>query len=170
MIWIVACAEVVDSGPKESTVTTGWYVGESVGQTPDGSYVADPEATALERILDPDASTVTENVWASGEASTLTHTVDGNTFSSTWTFDGATLQTEGAFDAGDAWAWTAWHSTTTWLDGADAGSRLESTDQLSADAAHADKVYYDADGVDVWHIAEDLAAVSEEEFDAAVGR
>lgn len=150
------------------------YEGTSRGRLPDGSYEAPEENLLFLRTLDPAPSTVREQAWsweAGGEVTTfdLTHTVDAEagTFTADFVTGDGTLRVEGAFDAGGAWAWTAWHSTSTYVDGPDAGVTVQSTDTLDpgSGAIHAEKTVFDVGGEATWIIVEDLTPVSEERFD-----
>ena len=159
--------------PAEAVAT--YFFGTSDGQTPDGSYVAPEDEILFIRTLDPNASTVHEEAWtisASGDLSSyeLLHAVDlaAQTFTADFVTADGTMQVEGAFDAGEDWAWTAWHSTSTYVDGRYAGTIVTSTDTLdpTSGVAHADKLVYDADGANTYIIAETLTPVDQTTFEA----
>ena len=171
-------ADTASSGLPEASTT--FYIGTSDGQTPDGGYVAPTEELLFIRALDPAASTITEQVWSVGERNTVTayelvHAVDvaAGTFTSTWVTDDGTILVDGAYDAGADWAWTAWHSTSVYQDGANAGLRVESVDHIEdSGVAFAEKVVYDAGGAETYQIVEELTPCSQDDFEeefAAVG-
>ena len=179
MFWFVACAGGDSAGDGgaggEDSSATGptavHYFGTSVGQTPDGSYVDEAQALLFIRTLDAGASTVTEEYWEEGrrkwDHGLLVHSVDaaGETFTSTWDSGDGMIQTTGAFDAGEAWAWTAWHSTSVYLDGAYVDWVITSTDTVDdAGVATADKAIRDEDGVETWRILEVNTPTDEESF------
>lgn len=173
----LACAGAADDSAGHADVpdpSTTWYFGTNDGQTPDGSYVAPTEEELFIRALDPTASTVSENAWtvdASTQAVTsfaLVHDVDvaTETFSSTFVTDDGTLLVEGAYDAGDDWAWTAWHSTSTYQDGQYAGMRVESVDHVEdSGQAIAEKVVIDASGTETYDIVEVLTPTDQAAFE-----
>lgn len=168
-----AGGDTADTGEAAPEVVH--YFGESQGQTPDGSYVADPEAILFIRTLDAGASTITEEVWVEGSPKwvhyLLVHIVDAEagTFTSEWASEEGTIDVVGGYDAGAAWAWTAWHSTSTYRDGKYAGTVVTSEDAVSDEGvAQAHKAIFDAEGTETWNIVETLTPTSEEEFAAAL--
>lgn len=98
-----AADTATDTGDSADTgAVATHYFGESQGQTPDGSYVAEPEAILFIRTLDPVASTITEEVWVEGRPKwthyLLVHEVDAaaGTFTSEWVTADGTLDVVGA--------------------------------------------------------------------------
>ncbi len=165
--------DTADSGAAGPVVT--WYTGTSDGQTPDGSYVQPTEGLLFIRTLDATAGTITEEVWSEGKPTwshdVLVHAVDADagTFTSTWVTEDGTLGIVGAFDAGEPWAWTAWHSTSTYSDGDYLGTRIDSADTVDdAGAVHTTKSMFDADGKDLWDMVELLTPTTEDAFNAAL--
>lgn len=160
-----------DSGLPDATVVD--YIGTSDGQAPDGSYVAPTEELLFIRTVDPAASTISEHVWTVGQRGDVTeyelvHDVDvvAGTFTSTWVTDDGTFLVTGAYDAGEDWAWTAWHSTSVYQDGTNAGLRVESVDHVDdSGVAHADKQVYDAAGTETYLIVEELVPCSTDDFE-----
>ncbi|GDX81097.1 hypothetical protein LBMAG42_29080 [Deltaproteobacteria bacterium] len=171
-----AADTATDTGDSADTgAVATHYFGESQGQTPDGSYVAEPEAILFIRTLDPVASTITEEVWVEGRPKwthyLLVHEVDAaaGTFTSEWVTADGTLDVVGGYDAGEAWAWTAWHSTSTYRDGTYAGTVVTSQDSVDgAGVATAHKDVYDGDGTHSWQIVEVITPTTEAEFTAAL--
>lgn len=179
---LLACAEkpvesAMDSVPEgtQPVAQTFWYSGSSDGQTPDGSYNPDPAALWFLRALDPAASTITEKVWTEGARNwdyyELVHAVDAEagTFTADFVTPDGTLKVEGAYDAGDAWAWTAWHSVSTYQDGQYMGNYVTSEDSLAADgSAVAHKEVFDATDAHTWSIVESLTPVEEAVFNEGI--
>lgn len=179
LAWLSSCAggadsaEVGDSEEAEAVVTG--YSGRSVGQTPDGSYVADPETLLFRRTVDPGAATVTEEVWTEGARAwsflSLVHAVDADagTFTAVFVTDDGTLDVVGAFDGGEPWAWTAWHSTSTYRDGEYAGTRVESVDAVDGvGVIVATKEVIEPSGEATWLLEETLTPMATADFDAAL--
>lgn len=170
-------AGVSDTRDDLTVATVTYYIGTSQGQAPDGSYVEDEEEILFIRALDPHAATIGEEFWIEGARGAYDHgellsrvaTADGSTytFSSSWdTADGA-LEVAGEFTAGQPWAWTAWHSTSTYMDGKYIGYWITSDDVLDAEGADtATKVVYDAEGTDIWHIIEVISPVPQADFES----
>lgn len=164
-----------DSAPNSELpdATTTHYLGTSDGQTPDGSYAAPTEELLFIRIVDPPASSITEQVWDVAERNAVTsyelvHAVDvtTETFTSTWVTEDGTILVTGGYDAGDDWSWTAWHSTSVYQDGTYAGMTITSVDHMDdAGVNTAEKVVFDANGTETWNIVEVLTPCSEEDFD-----
>lgn len=157
------------------SVVATHYLGVSQGQTPDGTYVAEPEAILFIRSLDPVASTITEEVWVEGAPKwahyLLVHEVDvaAGTFTSEWVTADGTIDVVGGYDAGNAWEWTAWHSTSTYRDGTYAGTFVTSQDSMDAEGvATANKEVYDGEGTHTWRIVEVITPTTEAEFTAAL--
>ena len=173
-----AVADTSDTGATDSgggdtgsNAIVTWYFGTSDGQTPDGSYQEPEEDLLFIRTVDPEASTIHEEVWTSGAkywtAYDLLHVVDAaqETFTSNWVTDDGTLEVIGAFDEGDPWAWTAWHSTSTYQDGKYAGEWITSEDQTHEDGSNtAIKEVYDADSNHIWSIVEVLTPTTEDKW------
>lgn len=159
-----------DSGTGDSALTV-WYTGTSQGQLPDGSYVEAPKELLFIRRLDPDAATITEEVWSDEgrewQYYSLVHAVDAaaGTFTSEFVTSDGTLDVVGAYDAGEAWAWTAWHSASIYRDGEYTGWSVQSQDSMDGKGvATADKHILDAAGAPSWDILEVLTPISEEDF------
>ena len=177
MLFLLACAVPSDSKPVESAIEpiTAWYNGTSQGQTPDGSYVEDPKNLLFIRIVDEDASTITEQVWTEGGRDTwtyyeLVHTVDAvnDTFTAVFVTEEGTLDVLGGYDAGEDWAWTAWHSASTYRDGTYAGTSVQSTDTMDATGkVTTNKTIVDTSGTETWKILELLAPMLQADFEAA---
>ena len=166
-----------DTGANDPVATTIHYIGTSQGQTPDGSYVEDEKEILFIRALDPEASTIGEEFWIEGARGAYDHgellntvaTADGSTytFGSLWDTGEGVLEIVGAFTAGGPWSWTAWHSTSTYVDGEYAGYWISSADVLDAAGADtATKVVHDAEGTEVWHIVEFIAPVPQADFES----
>lgn len=163
-----------DGGTEDLQVA--WFIGTSDGQTPDGSYVAPTEEVLFIRTLDPGASTMKEEAWTvapNGDvaAYVLDHVVDttAGTFTSTFDTGSGVLLVEGAFDAGEAWAWTAWHSRSVYQDGRYEGGWVDSTDTYDlggTGAARAEKGVFEPGGSQTYAIVENLLPVSQEELEA----
>jgi hypothetical protein len=177
LILALACADKgEDSGSGEGAKAAPiveWYLGSSDGQTPDGSYDEPAHELLFIRTLDPSASTITEEAWQEdGDAYShyvLVHSVDlaSQTFSADFETEQGLLQVLGGFDAGEDWAWSAWHSDSTYVDGAYAGTVVRSTDSRdSAGAVIALKEIYDETDAHIWSIVEQLSPITEEEFGA----
>ncbi len=88
----------------------------------------------------------------------------------TWTFsfttaDG-TIEGSGTFDAGETWAWTAWHSTSTFVDGDYAGWTIGSEDLLDGDTFTASKVFRDTTGEGQGGVEETLTVMEAETWES----
>jgi hypothetical protein len=176
MLLLLACTGTGDDTGGSDTaplVVTTWYLGTSDGQTPDGTYVAPTAELLFIRTLDPGAGTITEEYWQEDSPAWqhgfLTHTVDAaaGTFSATWDTGEGVLAVDGAFDAGAAWAWTAWHSLSTYTDGKYVDwtvTSLDSVDDAGTDTAL--KSVVDPDGNDTWDIVEVIAPTDQASFEA----
>lgn len=151
-----------------------FYDGTTQGQTPDGSYVENPREILFIRVLNPGESTLTEYAWEVDSrgglsAYDLLHEVDvaAGTFHATFPTTAGTLDVVGAYDEGQPWAWTAWHSTSTYTDGQYLGTRVESTDSIDqAGAVTAHKSVYDPQEGETWQITERLTLVAQVAFEA----
>lgn len=173
---LFACAG--SGAPKESTAATVpavtyWYFGTSQGQTPDGSYVEDPSDLLFIRILDPEASTLVEQVWTEEGRGTwsnyeLVHEVDiaTETFQAVFVTAEGTLNVEGAYDTGPDWGWTGWHSTSTYQDGDYVGTKVESQDTVDEKGVvTTNKSIVDTTETVTWEILEILTPTTQEEFE-----
>lgn len=162
-----------DTGSPGPSASTTWYFGTSDGEAPDGSYDEAPKEILFIRALDPEAATVTEDAWQQGTARQwdhymLVHDVDvaAGTFSSLFETPDGTMDVQGGYDAGAPWAWTAWHSTSTYLDGRYTGTVVESVDEVDADGvAQAHKEVWDASGAHTWSIVETLTPTDQVSFE-----
>lgn len=165
-----------DSAPDDSSASLPqyfFYDGTTQGQTPDGSYVENPREILFIRALNPGESTLTEYAWEVDSrgglsAYDLVHQVDvtAGTFHATFATAQGTLDVVGAYDAGEPWAWTAWHSTSTYTDGEYLGTRVESTDSIDGQGlATAHKSVYDEQNAETWQITERLSPVDQATFE-----
>ena len=179
VLFAFACAlpETSDEAPRDtdSGLETTWFSGTSDGQSADGTFDEPAAELLFVRILDRVASTIEEQVWTEQgagdpwEYDALTHAVDpeAGTFTADFVTDDGTLEVVGGYDAGEPWAWTAWHSTSTYVDGIYAGTAVLSEDSLAADGVvTAEKEVYDAGGAHTWSIVEVLTPISEADHDA----
>ena len=182
MLLLLACtsAPKATDSPTESAelqpqASTAWFMGISDGQTPDGSFDAPPQDLLFIRALDPVASTITEEAWADEGREwsyyKLIHQVDvaASTFTSEFVTGDGTLLVVGGYDAGEPWAWTAWHSTSTYQDGQYQGTYVTSEDSLSSEGvATAHKEVFDETSTNTWSIVETLNPVDEATFNNAM--
>lgn len=162
-----------DSGGLDAS--TVYYFGTSDGQTPDGSYDAPPLELLFIRTVDPAASLITEQFWQEPTRGTawstglIVNAVDATalTFGSTWDTGDGEIEIVGTFTEGDPWAWTAWHSTSTYLGGRYQGTTVTSDDQLDgAGADTADKHVYDEHGTETYQIIEIITPTEQSAFEA----
>lgn len=149
---------------------TRWYLGSSAGEMADGSWAQEEELLAV-RTVDPAAATITERFSAVERGGALAEyelvqAVSDGGFEAQFSDGYGTLQVVGQFDAGEDWAWTAWHSTSTYLDGDYVDWYLTSVDAAGEGTHHADKILHQPDGAAYWLVAEDLTEVTEADFDA----
>ena len=80
----------------------------------------------------------------------------------------ADLEGVGAFDAGETWEWTAWHSTSTFVDGDYAGWTTTSEDQLDGDAFTAHKELFDDAGDPQGSVEESMHVIPQEDWENGV--
>ncbi|HNC95734.1 MAG TPA: hypothetical protein PKY30_00590 [Myxococcota bacterium] len=164
---------IKDTAPPPETI---WYTGTSQGQKPDGSFVEAERDLLFIRVLDAFESTLTERVWTEGNRQIwstyeLVHQVDvaNNSFTAEFVTPEGTLDVVGAYDAGEPWAWTAWHSTSTYRDGDYVGTKVESQDSVDgAGVVTTNKQIIDPDGTESWIILERLTPTTQEEFETAL--
>ena len=90
--------------------------------------------------------------------------VDTDAASFTLTINAGEFVGEGQFTEGDAWAWTAWTSTSTGTD----GTRVVSTDTVTATGISASKEGFNTDGELEWTLDEELTTISQAEYQAAL--
>jgi len=113
------------------------------------------------RTLKPSEKTILETFedLDNGDVHDLTIRVDleENTFS--MTYDDGSYEGTGTL-YGEAWNWHAWESVSFGV----SGERIESVDEKDENGIVADKVGYNADGEEEWHMREILTPISKEEW------
>jgi hypothetical protein len=150
-----------------------WLQGTSQYTSPAGQ-AAPAQPTLIHRTLDPEESSLLEDVYQRNEAGGVDHfeivgVVDP--LAGTWTFsffDGyGTFEGEGTL-LGEPWAWTSWSSRSEYVDGPYVGSYVLSEDRLTDDGLEADKQIFSPDDHAEGTVAERLLFVSEGDWQAAV--
>jgi len=147
-----ACPPVDDDDADDDpplNVIDQYFAGDSTTTLASGTALA-PERTLIWRRLFPDDGRIEEHieqVAEDGVVDSTAHLVidaDGAfTLSVTDAF--GTQQGDGALQ-GDPWAWTAWTSTSTYLDGGRAGAMVALTATLDDDGLLATHELVDAAG------------------------
>ena len=152
---------------------TRWYIGESQTSLPNGTELGPPSPVVLKRTLDEEAGTIQELIAQldeNGDVSEfdITQAVDleAGTFSGSFADDYGTFDVLGTLE-GDAWAWDAWGSRSTYEDGPHVGSYVLSADTRTDDEIHAVKDAWSPDDDHEVHIDEVLGRVDESEYEEA---
>ncbi len=141
------------------------YLGTTKVKLPNGQQVATMDALAR-RTVDPAASTIEEEVVNFGpkqQRYVVTMRVSGSTF--TMTEKNQAFTGSGELH-GEPWKWTSWHSTSNLPD----GSRVESTDKVTAEGIRVEKTVHGPDDSVQVIINEEFQPIGQEEcskrFDA----
>lgn len=174
--WLVACSTPSSeadepsgeggsggAAPSLPEPSTAYYSVESTIVV--GTLVID-ETYVARRHLDPTAGTIDElfTALADGTETDTDLVVDADAASFTLTINAGEFVGEGQFTEGDAWAWTAWTSTSTGTD----GTRVVSTDTVTATGISASKEGFNTDGELEWTLDEELTTISQAEYQAAL--
>jgi len=144
-------------GDAKPTALVTCYTGTGAVKLPDGKQVATLEALAR-RTLDPANSAIVEefvNFGRKQERYVVTLRVDGSKF--TMTEHNQAFTGTGEL-VGEPWHWTSWHSTSTLPD----GTRVESTDEVTADGIRVQKSVHGPDGALQVTISEEFKTISAE--------
>lgn len=185
-----------DGSTTEATEATGTSTGDadsssSTGMPSDGhvdyfigtsaNFLADGTPTATDRILarrqlDPAGSQIFETLYLVAPDDTwqrfdLVQEVDvvADTFAAQFETEFGTIEVAGEYTSGDDWAWDAWRSTSTYVDGLSEGWVVTSEDLVVPEGGHrADKQVLDPNGQVMFIIEERLDAVDSAAYDAAV--
>ncbi|MDP2314243.1 MAG: hypothetical protein Q8P41_15175 [Pseudomonadota bacterium] len=180
MLLLLACAGA-PSDDTASTDDTGggaplppavlYLSGDSQYYDSDGVARGRPTSELLRRTVTPEDASLEERVieksGGAAEEYLLLGVIDpdGPTWTYSFTTADGTLEGSGTFDEGETWAWTAWHSTSTFVDGDYAGWTIESEDRLDGDTFTASKAFHDATGAGQGTVEETLAVIDAETWE-----
>ena len=155
-----------DTGVTLPASTTHYWHGGSRGHEPDKVSTEVPEDLWIRRTVDPATASIVEDL-VQGGVWHVAYRVDGDQFSGDFVTDDGTLTVTGAL-YGDAWAWDAWGSASTYTDGPYVGMYITSVDEVRPSGTLVtEKMVYTAEGVAVWQIDESSEPTTAAEFDAA---
>jgi hypothetical protein len=172
LLSLLACTAPKDGDDTAATPalpdpTVRYLVGSSQYYDNDGTALGPPSDELLRRTVTPASAALEEIVDERSGRDVSTYTVTGTIDPDApgWTFsfttEQGTIAGEGTYDAGETWAWTAWHSSSTFTDGDYVGWTVASTDVLDGDSFTARKAIADETGAPQGSTDETLTLVDE---------
>jgi len=169
------CAEEENDSGVDSSLpepSLQHFAGSSEWLNPEGEQVLDPGLVWLRRELRAADSMVIEDLVSEDSAGAISVyrvevLVDGTGFSGSFEDENGTLSITGEL-SGEAWAWSEWSSTSTYIDGSLQGYYFKASASLGDADLVQDKRVYDAEDVYILNIAETLATVDSSDWHAGL--